>query len=75
MLRDLFIAIGGMILLIGIWVVTQIVVRRQLPESPEDGDVLASGGCNDSGICGCGARSEAPTDQFTESRSTNQGLD
>ncbi len=63
MLRDLLIAIGGMIVLIGIWVVTQIVVRRQLPDSPEDGDVFASGACNDSGICRCGMASELPADQ------------
>ncbi len=72
MLRDLLIAIGGMIVLIGIWIVTQIVVRSQSPEPPEDGDVLACGACNDSGICGCGATSRTQADQDTRSRSIKE---
>ncbi len=69
MLRDFLIAIGGMIVLLGIWAVTQILVRSQSPEPPEDGDVLAGGVCNDSGSCQCGITSRPPADQSTRSRS------
>lgn len=69
MLRDFLIAIGGMIVLIGIWAVTQILVRSQSPEPPQDGDVLAGGVCNDSDVCRCGLSSRPPADQATRLQS------
>jgi len=69
MLRDLLIAIGGLIVLVGIWVLTQRLARRQLPDLPVDGDVLAGGACNDAGTCRCGAMSNSPAGQSTRSRS------
>ena len=70
MLRDLLISIGGMIVLVTIWTVAQIFVRRQLPEPPEDSDVLARGACSDSSSCQCGITSGLSIDRVVDQKST-----
>lgn len=58
MLRNLLVAVAGVIALSGIWVAVQHLARKTLPGIPKGGDVLACKTCEPGTACRCGLRDE-----------------
>jgi len=74
MLQHLLIAVGGMVILVGVWSLVLTLARRYLPERTQDGDALSCGSCVTFGGCSCGLRH--PTQQGAGPRTEDQrGLD
>ena len=56
MLYNMMLAVGGVVLLFGLWVTVQTFIRRHSPELDETDDVLACRMCQAGGSCHCGLR-------------------